>query len=150
MAEREIPCKSCEFPSRGRERELVEEEECMDEEEVDDSNDSDESDGAIIYDSDDSDFDIVDGPNADRKVWNQYYREWNESEGFDISVHPGASFMAPIAQLRSYLKNPKEKQIYTELCNLAIGIFNSQNVNHHLLLGRGFISLFKPGILMMR
>lgn len=80
MAEREIPCKSCEFPSRGRERELVEEEECMDEEEVDDSNDSDESDGAIIYDSDDSDFDIVDGPNADRKVWNQYYREWNESE----------------------------------------------------------------------
>ncbi|OIT02439.1 PREDICTED: uncharacterized protein LOC109227158 isoform X1 [Nicotiana attenuata] len=47
--------------------------------------------------------------------------------GFDISVHPGASFMASIAQLRSYLKNPKEKQIYTELCNLVIGIFNSQN-----------------------
>ncbi|XP_019247754.1 PREDICTED: uncharacterized protein LOC109227158 isoform X2 [Nicotiana attenuata] len=63
--------------------------------------------------------------------------------GFDISVHPGASFMASIAQLRSYLKNPKEKQIYTELCNLVIGIFNSQNVNASFAAGTWFYFTFQ-------
>ncbi|OIS96511.1 PREDICTED: uncharacterized protein LOC109235785 isoform X2 [Nicotiana attenuata] len=127
MAEQEIPH---EFSSRGRKRTLTEGEESISEEEVDDggvdSNDSEESDDAVIYYSDDSEVD-----DTNRHVWDQYYKELDESEGFDFSVHPGTSFHAPISQLRSYLKNPEKKKRYTDLCNMAIGLFNSLNAKKY-------------------
>ena len=67
MEEQEMPCD-------GRKRELAEE----DEEEVDDSNDSGKS--HYAYDSDDSDFELIDGTKVDPKVWDQYYKELDESE----------------------------------------------------------------------
>ncbi|XP_016437372.1 uncharacterized protein LOC107763393 isoform X1 [Nicotiana tabacum] len=118
----------CEFSSRGRKQELVEEEEGLDEEKFDDSYDSEERDGAVIYNySDDSDFELLDGTKVDSKVWDQYYKELDESEGFDISVYPGASFNSSIVPIRSYLTDPEQKQEYTDMCHLAIGDFNSQN-----------------------
>ncbi|KAH0723493.1 hypothetical protein KY285_006039 [Solanum tuberosum] len=118
MAEPEIPS---EFPYRERKRQAAEEEENMNKED-----DSDDSDYSIGYDSDDPAFEILEGK-ADRKIWTQYYREWDESEGFDISVFPGTSSMAGIAQQYDHLTSPKVKQEYTELCKLAIKKFNSEN-----------------------
>ncbi|KAH0723492.1 hypothetical protein KY285_006038 [Solanum tuberosum] len=40
---------------------------------------SEENDYSIGYDSDDPSFEILEGK-ADRKIWEQYYREWDESE----------------------------------------------------------------------
>ncbi|XP_015166040.1 FK506-binding protein 4-like [Solanum tuberosum] len=87
---------------------------------------SEESDYSIGYDSNDPSFEILEGK-ADRKIWEQYYREWDESEGLDISVHPGCFSMAGIEQLHDYVTDPKIKQEYTELCKLAIHDFNSKN-----------------------
>ncbi|PHT26265.1 hypothetical protein CQW23_34121 [Capsicum baccatum] len=81
---------------------------------------------SIGYDSDDPAFEILEGK-PDGKIWKQYYKEWEESEGFDISVHPGTSFMAGIQQVHDYLSDPKIKEEYTELCKLAIADFNSKN-----------------------
>ncbi|OIS96512.1 PREDICTED: uncharacterized protein LOC109235787 [Nicotiana attenuata] len=121
--------RRCELSCRGRKRELVEEEEGLDEEEVDDSYDSKES--HYAYDSDDSDFELIDGTKLDPKVWDQYYRELDESEGFDISVYPGASFNSSIVPLKSYLTDPKKKQKHTNLCSLAIEDFNSQSAKKY-------------------
>lgn len=93
---------------------------------INDSDDSDESDCFTDYDSDDPAFEILEGK-ADRKIWKQYHKERIESEGFDISIHPGTSFMAGIAQQNGHLVNPKIKEEYTELCKLAIHDFNSKN-----------------------
>ncbi|XP_075103173.1 uncharacterized protein LOC107769492 [Nicotiana tabacum] len=105
MEEQEMPCD-------GRKRELAEE----DEEEVDDSNDSGKS--HYAYDSDDSDFELIDGTKVDPK-------------GFDITVYPGASFNSSIVPLKSYLTDPNKKQKYTDLCGLAIGDFNSQSAKKY-------------------
>lgn len=75
MEEQEMPC---ELSSRGRKPDLVEEEEGSDEEQVHDSYDSKES--HYAFDSDDSDFELIDGTKVDPKVWDQYYKELDESE----------------------------------------------------------------------
>ncbi|KAG5583275.1 hypothetical protein H5410_053902 [Solanum commersonii] len=118
MEKLEIPC---EFPSRGTKREAL----------INDSteSESEESDYSIGYDSDDPSFEILEGK-ADGKIWKQYFKEWDESEGFDISVHPGSSSMAGIEQLHDYLKDSNIKQEYTELCELAIHDFNLKNVDN--------------------
>ncbi|PHT27550.1 hypothetical protein CQW23_32836 [Capsicum baccatum] len=111
------PEKVNEVGGRGRKREEEESSEyCSDE----------SSDFSIGYDSDDPAFEILEGK-PDGKIWKQYYKEWEESEGFDISVHPGTSFMAGIQQVHDYLSDPKIKEEYAELCKLAIADFNSKN-----------------------
>lgn len=113
-AKPEIPC---EVSSRGTKRESSEDY---------DSDDFEDSDYSIDWDSDDPAFEILEGK-PDRKIWMQYLKEWDESEGFDITVHPGTSSMAGIEPLQHHLTNPKRKQEYTELCKLAIDDFNSKN-----------------------
>ncbi|PHT71274.1 Peptidyl-prolyl cis-trans isomerase FKBP15-3 [Capsicum annuum] len=115
-----------EVGGRGRKRESNEDEGIIKEEESSEYCSDESSDFSIGYDSDDPAFEILEGK-PDGKIWKQYYKEWEESEGFDISVHPGTSFMAGIQQVHDYLSDPKKKAEYTELCKLAIADFNSKN-----------------------
>ncbi|XP_033515928.1 uncharacterized protein [Nicotiana tomentosiformis] len=122
MEEQEMPCD-------GRKRELVEEDEGLNEEEFDDSFDSEESEEVVIYDySDDSDFELIDGTKVDPKVWDQYYKELDQSEGFDISVYPGASFNSSTVPLKSYLTDPKKNR------NTLIGAARQLEISIHRAL----------------
>ncbi|XP_070048407.1 uncharacterized protein [Nicotiana tomentosiformis] len=85
--------------------------------------------GSNVADSDsDSDHDYgmyVDGRSMSRKLREEYNRQVDESEGFDINLDLplGVRMVAPINPQRGFENIPR----YTELSRMAIGDFNSQN-----------------------
>ncbi|KAF3653817.1 hypothetical protein FXO37_16773 [Capsicum annuum] len=82
------------------------------------------SDFSIGYDSDDSSFEIL-KDKADDKYGSSIIKSgWR---GFDICVHPGASFLVGFQQVNDHLFDPKIKEEYTEFCKLTIDDFNSKN-----------------------
>ncbi|PHT26392.1 hypothetical protein T459_35735 [Capsicum annuum] len=68
-----------EVGGRGRKRESNEDEGIIKEEESSEYCSDESSDFSIGYDSDDPAFEILEGK-PDRKIWKQYYKEWEESE----------------------------------------------------------------------
>lgn len=69
-----------------------------------------------------------DGELVDKKLAEEYVRQVNESEGFDVSVYPGPIPIARIIPLH-FEKDPEQHDRLIYLSKLALDQFNKDNID---------------------
>ncbi|TMW96503.1 hypothetical protein EJD97_007236 [Solanum chilense] len=77
------------------------------------------------YDSDE-DFCPYYPQKMDKAVWEKYYQQVKESEGFDITDYPGQCAMTTVYPMPFYLNDPKNVDMMTDYAGKALRQYNDE------------------------
>ncbi|XP_055825929.1 uncharacterized protein LOC129894317 [Solanum dulcamara] len=102
-----------------------------------DEDDDDTSPIILTYSNYDSEEDYCsEHPNAkmDKPLWERYWKQIEESEGFDITDCPGGCWMLTIYPMSNYLSSTKNVDKLKGYAGKALELYNSSNVYHFLYL----------------
>ncbi|XP_060189904.1 uncharacterized protein LOC132618935 [Lycium barbarum] len=98
---------------------------------VDEDDDfDDDTSSPITPDTYDSEEDYCpDYPNGkmDKALWDKYYKQVEESEGFDIEDFPGRCWMTTVFPLPYYLDCPKNVNKLKDYAGRALKLYNDSN-----------------------
>ncbi|XP_059284129.1 uncharacterized protein LOC132037611 isoform X2 [Lycium ferocissimum] len=68
---------------------------------------------------------------VDKAVWDSYFKQLDESEGFDIEDYPGSCPMATVYPLPRFLKNPDNHKLLMDYAGRALKLYNDTNGTDH-------------------
>ncbi|XP_009613342.1 UPF0725 protein At1g02770-like [Nicotiana tabacum] len=63
----------------------------------------------------------------DKAVWEKYYKQVKESEGFDIEDFPGQCWMTTVFPMPYYLDDPKNVDRLKDYAGKALKLYNDSN-----------------------
>ncbi|XP_015087714.1 uncharacterized protein LOC107031034 [Solanum pennellii] len=64
---------------------------------------------------------------ADKAVWDRYFDQIRESEGFDIKDYPGSCPLTSIYPMTNYLDTPANVEMLKDYCAKALEHYNTDN-----------------------
>lgn len=87
----------------------------------------------LIYSGYDSEEDYCpEGTNKmDKALWERYYKQIKESEGFDITDYPGGCWMTTVFPMPNYLNNPKNVDKLKGYAGKALKQYNNSKTTNY-------------------